>query len=389
MVLPTPPFWLAQAIVWPTQCPARNALTIVDSTIAGRFDLGRRRDRVYRRRHASRTCASRRLRYRWFHVNRARLACRPRLAGVSRETSPSAPASSHVNGVGRPHGRSAPVGPGPIGRPFRCRDRRPWDTPPRRRRRSTVTRGTVRAGATLAIRRGSTRHDLAPRRGRRDGDGLAGTDRRPVPAGRSAQPHLVLVFGIVVTVAVGLEAGLVWAFVGGLVLDVLAQRRSVPRPSPCCSAWAARRPARRLSSASARRPDRRHLLLSLVYSMILFVAFNALAAADPGRATRSRSCCPAPSMTPCSPRSSARWRSRSTTDGPTRSGWTGERLPRRAPEAGPSLSRFLVVRAVVDPRRRRADGAAVLPPDRERRPVRDAADARTARSSRRSRRRAA
>ena len=39
-----------------------------------------------------------------------------------------------------------------------------------------------------------------------------------------AQPHLVLVVGIVVTVAVGLEAGLVWDFVGGLVLDVLAQR---------------------------------------------------------------------------------------------------------------------------------------------------------------------
>ena len=40
----------------------------------------------------------------------------------------------------------------------------------------------------------------------------------------TAQPHLVLVLGIVVTVAIGLEAGLVWAFVGGLVLDVLAQR---------------------------------------------------------------------------------------------------------------------------------------------------------------------
>ena len=40
----------------------------------------------------------------------------------------------------------------------------------------------------------------------------------------TAQPHLVLVVGIVVTVALGLEAGLVWAFVGGLVLDVLAQR---------------------------------------------------------------------------------------------------------------------------------------------------------------------
>ena len=39
-----------------------------------------------------------------------------------------------------------------------------------------------------------------------------------------AQPHLVLVVGIVVTVAVGLEAGLVWAFVGGLVLDVIVDR---------------------------------------------------------------------------------------------------------------------------------------------------------------------
>ena len=40
----------------------------------------------------------------------------------------------------------------------------------------------------------------------------------------TAEPHLVLVLGIIVTVAIGLEAGLVWAFVGGLVIDVLAQR---------------------------------------------------------------------------------------------------------------------------------------------------------------------
>ncbi len=38
------------------------------------------------------------------------------------------------------------------------------------------------------------------------------------------QPHLVLVLAITVTIAVGLDAGLVWAFVGGLALDVLAQR---------------------------------------------------------------------------------------------------------------------------------------------------------------------
>ena len=39
-----------------------------------------------------------------------------------------------------------------------------------------------------------------------------------------AQPHFVFVLGVVLTIAVGLEAGLVWAFVGGLALDVLAQR---------------------------------------------------------------------------------------------------------------------------------------------------------------------
>jgi rod shape-determining protein MreD len=40
----------------------------------------------------------------------------------------------------------------------------------------------------------------------------------------TTQPHLVLLVGIVVTIALGLEAGLAWGFVGGLVLDVLAQR---------------------------------------------------------------------------------------------------------------------------------------------------------------------
>src|SRR5260221_14291342 len=39
-----------------------------------------------------------------------------------------------------------------------------------------------------------------------------------------AEPHLVLVVGIIVTLALDIEAGLVWAFVGGLVLDVLAER---------------------------------------------------------------------------------------------------------------------------------------------------------------------
>jgi rod shape-determining protein MreD len=39
-----------------------------------------------------------------------------------------------------------------------------------------------------------------------------------------AHPHLVLVLGVIWTVAAGAETGLVWAFVGGLALDVLAPR---------------------------------------------------------------------------------------------------------------------------------------------------------------------
>src|SRR3970040_1678237 len=40
----------------------------------------------------------------------------------------------------------------------------------------------------------------------------------------TSQPHLVLVLGVVVTIAIGLETGLAWGFIGGLALDVLAQR---------------------------------------------------------------------------------------------------------------------------------------------------------------------
>ena len=39
-----------------------------------------------------------------------------------------------------------------------------------------------------------------------------------------AQPHPVLVLGIVWGIAIGLEGGLAVAFVGGLLLDTLAQR---------------------------------------------------------------------------------------------------------------------------------------------------------------------
>ena len=40
----------------------------------------------------------------------------------------------------------------------------------------------------------------------------------------NAQPHLVFVLAVIWTVAIGLESGLTWAFVGGIALDALAQR---------------------------------------------------------------------------------------------------------------------------------------------------------------------
>ncbi len=97
-----------------------------------------------------------------------------------------------------------------------------------------------------------------------------------------AQPHLVLVVGIVVTVAVGLESGLVWGFVGGLVLDVLAQR---PLGSTsfalllCMGATAVL--AKFFVRLRPIGPIPLAFLLGAFYSMTLFVAFNALRAPIP------------------------------------------------------------------------------------------------------------
>ena len=98
----------------------------------------------------------------------------------------------------------------------------------------------------------------------------------------STQPHLVLVLGVVVTIAVGLEAGLVWAFLGGIVLDVLAQRPlgSTAFALLLCvgGAFVLGRLVLRLRPAA---PIPATFLLSLLYSMTLFLAFNALRATIP------------------------------------------------------------------------------------------------------------
>ena len=97
-----------------------------------------------------------------------------------------------------------------------------------------------------------------------------------------AEPHLVLVVGILVTLTIGIEAGLIWAFVGGLVLDVLAQR---PLGSTAFAlllcVGAASLVGHLLTRIRQLVPIPTTFVLSVSYSMILFVAFNALKAPIP------------------------------------------------------------------------------------------------------------
>ena len=92
-----------------------------------------------------------------------------------------------------------------------------------------------------------------------------------------AQPHPVLVLGVIVAIAVGVEAGLAWAFVGGLALDVLAQR---PLGSTAFALLVCIGGASLLARSLVRLrpivPIGAVFVLSLGYSMILFITFSAL-----------------------------------------------------------------------------------------------------------------
>ena len=92
-----------------------------------------------------------------------------------------------------------------------------------------------------------------------------------------AQPHLVLVGAVVVTIVVGLEPGLVWAFVGGLGLDVLAQRPlgSTAFVLLLCTGCAAVI-GRLLARIRPLAPIIATFILSLAYSMMLFTLVGAL-----------------------------------------------------------------------------------------------------------------
>jgi rod shape-determining protein MreD len=92
-----------------------------------------------------------------------------------------------------------------------------------------------------------------------------------------AQPHVVLIFAIIWTVATGLESGLVWAFVGGVVLDALAQR---PLGASSFALIVCVGVAASVARISIRfRPIAvvpAVAILSFVYSMTLFVLLGAL-----------------------------------------------------------------------------------------------------------------
>jgi len=92
-----------------------------------------------------------------------------------------------------------------------------------------------------------------------------------------AQPHLVFVLAVTWTVAAGLDSGLVWAFVGGIALDTLAQR---PLGSTAFALLIAVGTTSVLARALVRvRPIVTIIataLLSLVYSMILVLLFSVL-----------------------------------------------------------------------------------------------------------------
>ena len=108
------------------------------------------------------------------------------------------------------------------------------------------------------------------------------THRRAVPPIGDAQPTSSSSFAVIWTVAVGIEGGLVWAFIGGLMIDFLAPR---PLGSTAFTLLICRRRAPALlAQAACAVPllvadPRRRRLLSFVYSMTLFlVVYGALRA---------------------------------------------------------------------------------------------------------------
>jgi rod shape-determining protein MreD len=101
-----------------------------------------------------------------------------------------------------------------------------------------------------------------------------------------SQPHLLFVLGVIVTAIGGADRGLVWAFVGGLVLDSLTQRPIGTTAFAlilCVGGTSVI--AHSLKRLRPLVPIVATFLLSLVFSMSVFFTYAALRgpipAADP------------------------------------------------------------------------------------------------------------
>ncbi len=104
----------------------------------------------------------------------------------------------------------------------------------------------------------------------------------PYLAVGGAHSHPVLVLGVIWTIAAGVESGLVWAFAGGLALDLFAER---PLGSSAfgllvslAGAAALARPLARIRPFS---PVPIVFAFSLVNSLLVLIAYGALRAPIP------------------------------------------------------------------------------------------------------------
>ncbi len=92
-----------------------------------------------------------------------------------------------------------------------------------------------------------------------------------------AHPHPVLVLGIIWAIVLGVESGLAWAFVGGVVLDILAER---PLGSTAfallIAVGGASVLARWMSRIRPLAPIVAVPIFSLAYSVVQFVLVGAL-----------------------------------------------------------------------------------------------------------------
>lgn len=124
---------------------------------------------------------------------------------------------------------------------------------------------------------------LVARRGRGDSGCAARSDRLAASGGGGgAAPHLVLILGVVWTVAAGVESGLVWAVAGGLALDVLAQRPlGILGLRPACLPGCGRDARPSAVGDQAGLPKIPLVLLLSFLNSLLLVAYGALRAPIP------------------------------------------------------------------------------------------------------------